>query len=142
MPITRTALAPLLSLSLLTACASDPSPNHQFYTESGPNGLHFTLVHYSESEADAERGPAPAQAENGKGSHRGGKGGGRRVSEQERGGQSRTAKDTVPKGAIDDRTLMALLEQELDQRQLCLEGYRIIEQRPTQHGVVLQGHCL
>ncbi|MBY6017740.1 hypothetical protein KUW04_08130 [Halomonas denitrificans] len=146
MPTLKTAVIPLVSVSLLAACANSPSPNHQFYTESGPDGLHFTLVHYSDPDTEAKARPAPPQADNGRGSRRGGGGKG---GERERGGRERgtpppsdTASSAVPQGGIDDHTLMALLEQELDQRQLCLDGYRILEQRPTQRGVLLRGHCL
>ncbi|WP_298445142.1 hypothetical protein [uncultured Ferrimonas sp.] len=42
---------------------------------------------------------------------------------------------------LDDHNLFLHLEKELDQRQLCLQGYQIMERRPTAKGITLAGRC-
>lgn len=136
MRLTRIWLLPLTTLPLLTACASNPTPDHRFYTETGEQGMTFTLVHFNE----ADETPGVQRAPNGERPAKGQRGGGQRAgkSRGERPADSAPSASTPPQ---QDSVLLALLEQELDQRQLCPEGYHITQWRPTERGVLIQGQC-
>ncbi|MBY6186466.1 hypothetical protein KUV89_07550 [Marinobacter hydrocarbonoclasticus] len=138
MPIFRSRLflPALCALPMLSACASDPTPDYRFYTEPGPSGLRFTLVHFNHDAAEPTNQPA-AQ------SSRPDKGQGQRRGKGQRPDAAQRERESapVPNSSVADSELLALLEQELDQRSLCPDGYRIDQWRPTQRGVLLQGQC-
>ncbi|QIZ75663.1 hypothetical protein [Ferrimonas lipolytica] len=51
--------------------------------------------------------------------------------------QARTEDDPL----LNDHFLFVHLEKELDQRQLCLQGYEITERRRLTKGITLSGEC-
>ncbi|GAA4898781.1 hypothetical protein [Ferrimonas pelagia] len=117
----RGALA--ASLVMIAGCAQTADPiteqDYAFSVQPDETSSHFRLTYFGQPGGEPNR-----MAPNG-------------AIQPARDG------DTVPgQGAlINEHQLFLLLEQQLDQRQLCLHGYRITQRRPTRRGVTLEGHC-
>ncbi|MBY5992570.1 hypothetical protein [Ferrimonas balearica] len=121
------ALATLFVL-LLSACASaPPAPEHFFTTETDEQGeLRFTFNYIQVTEPLSRRQ--------------------RQQLAQLEASQPRRNRDPEPPlpgqgPLIDQHQLYLDLEKELDERGLCLEGYRIDRRHPTRQGISLSGRC-
>lgn len=119
----------LLLFSGLAACAGKapipPPPQHFFNTEQGPDGeTRFTFNYIQPEQERRSRRREPALL----------------VEVPD----SRDANAPVLPGQgpmIDQHQLYLDLEKALDERQLCLNGYRIDQRYPTRQGVSLRGRC-
>ncbi|GAA5190340.1 hypothetical protein [Ferrimonas gelatinilytica] len=116
-----------LGLSLLAGCAQRPDTiaprDYAFSAQSDTSPNRFRLTYFGPPEPprrNMDPTPSPRQ------------------------GVSGEAPESLPGqgNLISDHQLFTLLEQELDQRHLCLQGYRILSRRPTARGVTMEGQCL
>lgn len=122
----------------LTACSTKPKTNHLFSTNSDASGtIHFQLNYFGE-QGTTERAEAKPRKQK---REKGPKGGAPKGQRSSRENSDNDAPVPSYRGLTEEHQLTALLEQELDQRKLCLNGYQIIEQRPTQNGLVIVGKC-
>ncbi len=119
----------LLLLFGLAACTSrspaPPPPQHYFTSEQSVDGETRFTFNYIQ--------PEPTRRE-------------RRQSRSilVETANPRNASEPVVPGQgpiIDQHQLYLDLENALDERQLCLNGYRIDQRYPTRQGVSLQGRC-
>ncbi|QIZ78130.1 hypothetical protein [Ferrimonas lipolytica] len=142
------SLALLLGVS---GCSSKPErPNHLFQSYVDAAGItHFQLNYFGNGSKEEQPTAKQDKSERG-GKGGGGKGGGGKGGPPPGGGKGargETAKNEserpVPQyeGIESEHFLMQLLDNELEQRQLCIAGYKVTEQRPTQNGAVMLGEC-
>ncbi|MBY6017697.1 hypothetical protein [Ferrimonas balearica] len=114
----------LLLMFGLASCAGKPPPpppQHYFTSEQGADGeLRFTFNYIQPIDPRLSR-----------------------RLKQERYAEPDAIQVTLPGDGplIDQHQLYLDLEKALDQRQLCLDGYRIDQRYSTRRGISLQGRC-
>ncbi|SHH21256.1 hypothetical protein [Ferrimonas marina] len=134
----------LLPLLFIAGCSSKPEPaDHAFRHQLTDEGTVLFTLSYFGNDDERRGGDAKSREGRGKGGGRGGRGGERGGPGGSRGDRDAMDPEQHAEMAAERSSakLIPLLESELDQRGLCLEGYEILEQRPTAKGIALQGQC-
>ncbi|WP_298443052.1 hypothetical protein [uncultured Ferrimonas sp.] len=131
----------MISLALLaaTGCSNNEQQRQWFHAEVDSKGItHFQLNYFgAEHQQQPTASTAPAKSQSRPQSAQGQ----RRNGSAEPAAEPQT--DPVPRynQLTNPHFMLDLLEAEFERRQLCLGGYQISAQRPTQRGMVLFGQC-